>query len=396
MKYFLLILLFSLSVFAKEGTAIRFLPVQDAGRIKPFDTFAKETLALVYGKKAYKSKDDATPVDAQWVVLTWMLSPESWANRPLFEVTYRQVVDKLELDPNKKLFSGEELFKAKNFTNLMQELQNKRESKEKLTPYFQAIQRIENQFFIFQEMASGRLLKVYPVPGQDKWLSVAEIPAEAQPLFFEISKDVASYLGLTTEPSATAEQLKVAADKLDQSVLAFEDSARKSDPAKYNVEGQMKTEVFYNDMHPFRLAYIAYLLAALTLLFIWIRNLNSGMFLAWLFVGAGFALHLTGFAFRVYLSGRPPVSNMYETVVWASFGVVLFSIILELVYRYKVFLLAGSLMGLFALIVADSAPAILDPSLQPLEAVLRSNYWLVVHVMTISISYAAFLLAFTA
>lgn len=51
-------------------------------------------------------------------------------------------------------------------------------------------------------------------------------------------------------------------------------------------------------------------------------------------------------------------------------------------------------MGLFALIVADFAPAVLDPSLQPLEAVLRSNYWLVVHVMTITISYAAFLLAF--
>ncbi len=68
--------------------------------------------------------------------------------------------------------------------------------------------------------------------------------------------------------------------------------------------------------------------------------------------------------------------------------------ILEYIYKYKIVLLGGSLMGLFALIVADTAPAILDPSLQPLEAVLRSNYWLVVHVMTISISYAAFLLAF--
>lgn len=394
----LLILFFVLMAsmsFAKEGERIRYLPVQDAGRIKPFDTFAKETLALVYGKKTFKASEDAAAVDAQWIVLTWMLSPESWKNRPLFEVTYKQVLDALELDANKKHFSGEELFGSKNFSNLMQELQNKRESKEKLTPYFQAIQRIQSQFFVFQEMATGRLLKIYPVPDKDTWLAVAEIPAEAQPVFYEISKNVAAYLGATTESGASKEQIRDAGIKLDESVMAFEEIAKKSAPDKYNVQSQMGTEVFYNDFHPFRWAYIFYLLAALTLLFIWVRNLNSGMAIAWSFLGAGFLLHLTGFAFRIYLSGRPPVSNMYETVVWASFGVVMFSIILELIYRFKIYLLAGSLMGLFALIVADSAPAILDPSLQPLEAVLRSNYWLVVHVMTISISYAAFLLAFS-
>ncbi|HPI40563.1 MAG TPA: cytochrome c biogenesis protein CcsA, partial [Pseudobdellovibrionaceae bacterium] len=39
-------------------------------------------------------------------------------------------------------------------------------------------------------------------------------------------------------------------------------------------------------------------------------------------------------------------------------------------------------------------PAVLDPTLQPLEAVLRSNFWLTIHVMTITISYAAFFLAY--
>ncbi|HRO67481.1 MAG TPA: cytochrome c biogenesis protein CcsA, partial [Pseudobdellovibrionaceae bacterium] len=62
--------------------------------------------------------------------------------------------------------------------------------------------------------------------------------------------------------------------------------------------------------------------------------------------------------------------------------------------RTKFILLAGALGGWACLVMADSAPAVLDPSLQPLEAVLRSNYWLVVHVMTITISYAAFFLAF--
>ncbi len=56
--------------------------------------------------------------------------------------------------------------------------------------------------------------------------------------------------------------------------------------------------------------------------------------------------------------------------------------------------MAGAAVGAFCLFLADRAPTVLDPSLQPLEPVLRSNFWLTTHVMTITISYAAFFLAF--
>ena len=118
------------------------------------------------------------------------------------------------------------------------------------------------------------------------------------------------------------------------------------------------------------------------------------MNIVWGLTWIGFLAHIIGFAFRIYLAERPPVTNMYETVVWVSWGAVLFSMILEKIYKYKSILLSGLLVGVFSMVVADMAPAILDPSIQPLEAVLRSNYWLIIHVMTISISYAAFFLAF--
>lgn len=389
----LLIVLFSLVGFAKAGDEILYLPVQDSGRVKPFDTFARETLKLVYGRETYKPVESSKKIEAHWVVLTWMLSPESWVDRPLFEVKNKEILEKLKLATDKKHYSGQELFKATEFANLIQELQNKRDAKEKLTPYFQAVQRLENQFFVFQEMASGSLLKVYPVQGQDTWVSVAQLPASVQPAFFEISKSIATYLGTTAEGGDAAKG-EESGKNLDQAVLAFKDLARQSDVETYNVETSMKWEVFYNQVHPFRLTYICYLMASLILLFIWIRGSQSKITLAWFFVLLGFALHTFGFGLRMYLAGRAPVTNMYETVIWASYGAILFSMILEYIYKFRVILLGGALMGLFAMIVADFAPAVLDPSLQPLEAVLRSNYWLVVHVMTITISYAAFLLAF--
>lgn len=395
---FLVFLTLIFAVFGAQaagpGEALRSLPVQDGGRVKPFDTFAKETLELVYGRKSYKPKEGGTAIQAQWVVLTWMLSPESWVSRPLFEVKHHQVMEQLKLAADRKHFTADEIFKSEKFMNLMQELQNKRQTKEKLNPYFQALQRLESQFGVFREIASGRMLRVYPTPSSDTWLSVAELPADVQPAFLEISKTVATYLGYQTETAVNPQDQLKAAEALDQAVLNFQEVARKSDPEKYKSGDKSKAEVVFNDTHPFRWAYIFYLIAMLITLFLWVRNSPKGMGFAWTFLWLGFLVHTLGFAFRVYLAERPPVTNMYETVVWASWGAILFSIILELIYKFRVLILGGSFVGILCLVLADAAPAVLDPGLHPLEAVLRSNYWLIVHVMTIAISYAAFLLAF--
>lgn len=373
----------------KLGEAIRYLPVQDGGRIKPYDTFAKEVLEVVYGKQKYKTESGDT-APAYLIVLTWMLSPESWSNRALFEVTHLDVKNKLGLPKDKKHFSSNELFTTDKFQNLMQELADKRLSQEKLTPYFQALQRLQNQMMFFSELAAGRLLRIMPNPESDTWLSVSELPEAQQGSFISISQNVAAFLG------ALAENKDVDAAKasLDTAVINFQKSIEVVVPQKYAEAHKVGTEVLYNDLHPFRWTYILYIIASLILLFIWIRNLQSGMTLVWSIAILGFVTQILGFAFRVYLAERPPVTNMYETVVWVSWGVVLFSMILEKIYKYRIFLLAGMLVGFVSMVIADTAPAVLDPSIQPLEAVLRSSYWLIVHVMTITISYAAFALAF--
>ena len=111
------------------------------------------------------------------------------------------------------------------------------------------------------------------------------------------------------------------------------------------------------------------------------------------FLGVGFLLHTYGFAIRVYLTGHPPVTNMYETVVWVAFGAVVFAGILAYYMKNKFLMVGGAMVATLCMIVADNAPVILDDSIQPLEAVLRSNYWLTIHVLTITVSYSAFFLA---
>jgi ABC-type transport system involved in cytochrome c biogenesis permease subunit len=61
--------------------------------------------------------------------------------------------------------------------------------------------------------------------------------------------------------------------------------------------------------------------------------------------------------------------------------------------REVIILTAAAALTTIALILADNCPAVLDASLRPLQPVLRSNFWLVTHVMTITLSYAALALA---
>lgn len=372
------------------GERLRALPVQADGRIKPFDTFAQEMLEVVYGKKKYEGRR------AHEIILTWMLSPKAWEDKEIFEVRNKDVLKALGLDDQRRYFRGGEIFGNEKFSLLRQDLQEKREAKEKLSPYFQALQRLENQYYVFTQIATGQMVRLVP-PALDSqseaWISVAEFDGPFRDAFFDLTTKFVNYISvLSTDPSGNS--LKEKGEALDLSVIAFEELAKAKNPSRYADSGKINAEIHYNLFHPFRWAYICYLLAALIILWMWTTNKSKGMALVWFFVAVGFCLHTYGFGLRVYLTDRPPVSNMYETVVWVAWGVILFSTILEMIYKFRFIIFSGAMVGWVSLVMADSAPAVLDPSLQPLEAVLRSNYWLIVHVMTITISYAAFFLAF--
>jgi ABC-type transport system involved in cytochrome c biogenesis permease subunit len=92
---------------------------------------------------------------------------------------------------------------------------------------------------------------------------------------------------------------------------------------------------------------------------------------------------------------------MYESVIWVGFGCVLFAIIFELKERVRYFLTAGVAGGFLCLVLMDLVPVLAGNSsmpgfenqINPLQPVLQNNFWLMVHVLTITLSYAAFGLA---
>lgn len=152
-------------------------------------------------------------------------------------------------------------------------------------------------------------------------------------------------------------------------------------------------ELLLNRVRPFRWAWLM-MLAALTAFAV---EINTGWAWAyrvgWLFLGGGLILQTFGFTLRVTVAGRAPVGNMYETVIFVAFLASLFAVVLELLYRRTVIVLAGAGVSALGLILADQLPLALDPRISPLAPVLRSNFWLTVHVVTIVASYAGATLA---
>jgi ABC-type transport system involved in cytochrome c biogenesis permease subunit len=156
----------------------------------------------------------------------------------------------------------------------------------------------------------------------------------------------------------------------------------------------VERELWYNRVAPFRKAWLLGLLAAPLLgasLLLGGRRPRAaaGLYAAGLLACVGLlGWAAAGFFCRVSISGRPPVSNMYESLLWVASAAAGFGLVLGGVYRRRVVALAGVIVATLGLVLADTLPLTFSPSIQPLQAVLRSNYWLVIHVLTIVSSYA--------
>lgn len=104
------------------------------------------------------------------------------------------------------------------------------------------------------------------------------------------------------------------------------------------------------------------------------------------------ALHTFGLAARMYLQGRPPVTNLYSTAVFIGWGAVVIGLVLEWIFRYGIGLACSAVIGFVTLIIAHHLAGSGD-TLEMLRAVLDTNIWLATHVVSITIGYSAMFLA---
>ncbi len=87
--------------------------------------------------------------------------------------------------------------------------------------------------------------------------------------------------------------------------------------------------------------------------------------------------------------GQPPFTNLYSSMVFFSWAIVLIYLIFEKKYGFRI--VGAFIMPIALLILA--ATALMSNQIEPLVPALQSN-WLLVHVVTCFLGYAAFAIAF--
>ncbi|MFN0128850.1 MAG: cytochrome c biogenesis protein [Verrucomicrobiales bacterium] len=117
----------------------------------------------------------------------------------------------------------------------------------------------------------------------------------------------------------------------------------------------------------------------------------------WVLMSIGLVLLLGGMMVRSIIMDRwvtSVVTNLYETILFNTAFVVFLGLVAEWITRKKLALpitAALAAIGMFLAMKHDTGKA--TDTLEPLQAVLNTNFWLSIHVTTINIGYAAGLLA---
>jgi ABC-type transport system involved in cytochrome c biogenesis permease subunit len=99
-------------------------------------------------------------------------------------------------------------------------------------------------------------------------------------------------------------------------------------------------------------------------------------------------VHTCGLVFRMYLEGRPPVTNLYSSAIFIGWGAMVLGLILEKVYRVGLGSAVASLAGFVTLLIAHNL-ALGGDTMEMMRAVLDTNFWLATHVTSVTLGYAS-------
>jgi cytochrome c-type biogenesis protein CcsB len=392
--------------FAALGT----LPVQEGGRVQPFDTFARvrlmqisHVMSATYGR--YEKDPDLPERDI--IKDSRQVSPSQWAldvmAAPLlagdrkhqsdipafscrvFRIDYEQLVDHLKLPkrPGSWRYSYDEFADKEEFNEQIKRLMDQ-DGPDKNNMFDVKLNELWLQNVAFVKLAKLQM-RLIPPPGGVKnaeeihWLTLGDA--------FQDGRD---HKALDYYRTILQSYIDNQPSKFNEAVSEYQKYLRRSYPSDYS---RARVEAFFNHFAPFAQCIVLYgavfTMAILSWLLLgWSRTLQTAAY--WLTV-LTLIVHSTALIIRIYLTGRPPVTNLYSSAIFIGWGAVGLGLLLEYLYKHGVGLVIASATGMLSLIVAHNL--VTGDTMEMLQAVLDTNFWLATHVICVTFGYAATFIA---
>lgn len=422
------------------------LPVQSNGRLQPLDSISQNALRILSGRSSARDSEGQRIDAATWLA-DMTFRPEVAANYPVIRIDNAEVLGLFGWQQgSRKYFSWNEI--TPHFDRIREQTVNISPERERQNVYERAMVKLTNSLMLYNQMShllnpGGGLDELdleyagwasSVVPGReafakmergeefnredferfafftDRYMKLSQVaaariapPSELghqhidNPNFVDWLNVGEALLGTiqTGRVSPTAAgyaKMGMAyrsgdATGFNQSVAALHRTLDAQAPM-----GRLGFEAFFNKLEPFYQSSILYVMVFIVICISWLvwdKPLQQG---AWYLLLLAFVLHSFGLLARMYIQDRPPVTNLYSSAVFVGWGAVLLGIILERVYRGGMGGFVSALIGFSTLVIAHNLGNSGD-TLEMMQAVLDSNFWLATHVVVITAGYSAVFLA---
>lgn len=411
------------------------LPLAYQGRVKPYDTVARNTLQILSNRQQVTGEDESgkkTKTSAtKWLLDTISDAPAASDHR-IFRIENLELLDALKLEPREGSFrysigeiraNYDELRKQIDLAAAQPEEQRSRYQKavldlaSKLSRYativksfrspaiamerenfLASLQTVQSDIRSLQESEAPQ--GVPPAEALGRWTSLMEAefkllqdhalekPVNPATVAISTMLDAYSKGDVTTFNKQLTDYRTILASyeqSLQENEEAVKDSGLKS--SEMLSQSRINFEVFFNHVSPFFYAAFLYVVAFILGVLAWLgwrgpfRSASIG--LLWF----TFALHTLAILGRIYISGRPPVTNLYSSAIFIGWACVLLALILEHFYKLGLGNIVAAVVGFLTLLVAHFLSLDGDTFIV-MQAVLDTQFWLATHVVCITLGYA--------
>ena len=360
------------------------IPVQSEGRIKPLDSFARNQLLRFYGKREVK-EHHLTATD--WL-LNLILDPQAGKDLKIFNIRNPEVVSSLFLDwTNEHKYSYNEIIPGlKNQIELITVIDEKDDSDR--STFEKQLIELSHNAIVFEELSFMKNINLIPPALHDEnavWQSPFDfIISGVTPAYHqeEILNSLQAYLAARFQENN---------DEMNNALVVYKSIVADLPISSLDIK-KLKDETWMNEVGLFVKSLAFYILSFLLIGISWMVMPRFFRNISFISLVIGFLIHGYGIFLRMQIMGRPPVSTLYESVIFVSFILLLLAITLEYFRADGLGVFIGSVGGSILHFVGFSYAADGD-TLGMLVAVLDSNFWLATHVTTITIGYGASLVA---
>ena len=386
------------------------LPVLEGGRVKPFDSLARNSLLVIRGQQSF-TYQGLTVSAAAWL-LDVFFRPDTADSEPIFVINDPDVLGLMGVKQ-----TAERYFSFRDMEPHLQEIDKQGraahaiESKQR-TRFQSAIANLFERVLLYYKLRGS----VQPLGGPPLAELIRQRGAPGAAESQQVMADLSPFRPLPPVAGRPADAWRnvgeaLGAGGLDPALEPIarlgaawtEDDSRPFNEAVASLKGvafasspevlrQADREVTFNRAQPFYAGMVVYVLALLALFASWLWKPQLLQPAAFGLLSSAALIHTGGLVFRIIIQGRPPVTNLYSSAIFVGWAAVLVGIVLESIYRRGFGTAVAAASGFASLIVAHHLAGDGD-TMEMMRAVLDSNFWLATHVVSITIGYSGTFLA---